>query len=305
MSSCAGRRQRVIQALVGIVLEMALRSLGRCQTPVCPTVRVAAGAALPFEAQDLERLVRMRMRDGTACGCPVVDVGPADGGAIAVSCPDRRAEVSIDGRTGEQAARMVAIVLIDLASAPAEAVPAQTTGRPPAPVLASAPAARPAGSRWSFRLAAGPAWGYSDGAAFEPSAGAGWSPSRRFRVGIDVGFARHSANSPKVAVPAVVDALPLRAGVGLSLSGARLEAGAVLRGYRAHAATSQLGVREGAFAAAGWTFPGWSSLHPYVTAGVDVYTRKLEVRVDELVALTDGTLAPWLAAGLLWSGGAP
>jgi len=294
-----------MQALVGFVLEVALRSAGRCQAPVCPSVRVAPGSALPFGADDLERLVRMRMRDAAGCGCPIVDVGPVAGGAIAVSCPDRRAEVALEGRTGQEAARMVAIVLIDLASAPAAAAAQPPPASPPVAVLASPPAARPAASRWSFRLSAGPAWGFSDGAVLEPTAGAGWSPSPRVRLGIDLGFARHAASTPKTAAPVALDAVPLRAGVGLSLGAARLEVGATLRGYRARAGTVQTGLREGGFVAASWTFRGWSSLHPTLSAGVDIYARPLEVRVDEQVALTAGTLAPWLAAGLAWSRGAP
>jgi len=202
---------------------------------------------------------------------------------------------------------MVAIVLIDLAAAPPAGPPPPLPAASPAPLLAlaAAPAARPAPSRWSFRLAAGPAWGFSDGVALQPMAGAGWSPSPRIRLGIDLGFAHHVGSTPKILSPAVVDALPLRAGAGLSLGAARLEAGAALGGYRAHAANDQLGLRAGAFISAGWTFRGWSSLHPYLAAGLDAYARKLEVRVDEQVALTAGTLAPWLAAGLAWSRGAP
>jgi hypothetical protein len=265
-------------------------------------VRVVPGSALPFGADDLERLVRLRARDLTNCACPAVDVATVQGaapGLVTVSCPDRRAEVAVDGRTGEEAARQVAIVLIDLATSRAAPAPRPGSATPPVSTTAAGPAAPP---RWSLRLAAGAAWGFSDGVAVEPMAGAGWSRSPRVRLGIDLGFARHSAQAPKATSGAVVDSVPLRAGVGFSLgSGGRLEAGAALRAYRAHAASSQLGLREGVFVAATWIFRGWSWLHPSLSAGVDLSLRKLEVRVDEQSTLTAGWLAPWLAAGLQWS----
>ena len=252
MSSCGRRRPRVFPVVVGFVLGIALRSVGRCQAPVCPTVRVVPGSALPFGAEELERLVRLRARELVTCACPAVDIATPQGappGLVTVSCPDRRAEVAVDGRTGVEAARQVAIVLIDLATAQAASAPRPGSATP----LVSTTAARPvATSRWSLRVAAGAAWGFSDGVTLEPMAGAGWSPSPRVRLGIDLGFARHSAQTPKATSVAVVDSVPLRAGVGFALGGGRLEAGAALRAYRAHAASSQLGLREGAFVAATW-----------------------------------------------------
>jgi hypothetical protein len=102
-----------------------------------------------------------------------------------------------------------------------------------------------------------------------------------------------------------METVPVRAGAAVTLGPVALQAGVVVRGYRAHAATARIGVRPGAFVAGTWTLARQWSVHPYVTAGVDVYAETLEVRVDELVTLTAGTLAPWLAVGAQWSGPRP
>jgi hypothetical protein len=220
---------------------------------------------------------------------------------VVVACPDRRAEVSIGDRTGEEAAREVAIVLADLllAHPPARLQPlaagaAQRAVAPSAP----APTAR---ARWSFWLAPGVAWNTSRGAAFEPHLGAGWSLSGPLGLLVDVGFAAVSATTPKVSAATTVEMLPLRAGGALTLGSWRLSAGAAVRGFRAQSGNAELGARLGGFVGADWVFRRWSPLHPYLAAGLDVYAQKLDVRLDGISTLGADHLAPWIALGVLWS----
>jgi hypothetical protein len=270
---------------------------------VCPAVRMSPAGELPFDASELLRLVRLRLPDVPRCDCPTVDVRPGDGpGLVVVACPDRRAEVSIGDRTGEEAAREVAIVLADLLLAPPQARPQPLVTAPmPAQAAvpsASAPVARP---RSSFWLAPGVAWDTSQGAAFEPHLGVGWSVSGAIGLLVDVGFATVSATTPKTPGAANVAMLPLRVGGALTLGSWRLSAGPAVRGFRAQAGNAEVGARLGGFAGADWVFRRWSPLHPYLAAGLDVYAQKLDVRLDGVPTLTGDHLAPWIALGVLWS----
>jgi hypothetical protein len=122
---------------------------------------------------------------------------------------------------------------------------------------------------------------------------------------VDVGFAEVSATPAKSSEAVDVAMLPIRAGGGLALGSWRVNAGATVRGFRARAASTELGARFGGFLSADWIFRRWSPLHPYVTAGLDVYARRLDVRLDGLSALTGDHLAPWIALGVLWSRATP
>jgi hypothetical protein len=290
---------------MGIALHISTSSAGRCE-PACPAVRVAPGGALPFDATELARLVRLRLRDTPGCACPTVDVTSGDApGLVVLTCPDRRADVSIGDLTGEDAAREVAIVLADILLAP-PAPPPQQQLPPPAIAVAgrSGPAPAPV-SRWSFWAAPGIAWSTSAGAAFEPHAGAGRSLHGPWGVLVDVGFAQASATAPKLPVTADLQMVPVRAGGALTIGPWRFSGGVALRGYRAQAASSDTGVRFGGFVSADWVFRRWAPLDPYLAAGLDLYARKLDVRVDGVSTLTGDHLAPWIALGILWSGARP
>lgn len=290
---------------MGLALHISASSAGRCE-PACPVVRTAPGAALPFDASDLSRLVHLRLRDAPGCACPTVDVRPGEApGLVILTCPDRRAEVSVGDRTGEAAARQVAIVLADILLAPAAPRP-EPPPRAALPVVAvrSGPTPAPA-SRWSFWLAPGIAWGTSAGAAFEPHGGAARSLHGPFGLMIDVGFARASATAPKLTATADLQTLPVRAGGALTVGPWRLSAGAALRAYRAQSGTTSSGVRLGGFVGADLVFRRWAPFDPYLAAGLDLYAQKLDVRVDGISTLTGDHLAPWIALGILWSRARP
>ena len=99
--------------------------------------------------------------------------------------------------------------------------------------------------------------------------------------------------------------VPVRAGATLTAGAWRLSAGAAVGGFRARAGDTELGARVGGFLAADWVLRRWTPLHPYVTAGLDLDARALDVRVDGVSTLTAGHLAPWIALGLMWSRARP
>jgi hypothetical protein len=311
MARRAGRIPRGVHLVMGMALQMAASSPGRAEpAAACPVVRTPSDRALPFDADDLLRLIRLRLGDAPRCACPTVEVSPGEvPGVVVVTCPDRRAEVSVGERTGEAAAREVAIVLADIVLAPPSSSPPQPaptlTAAPTAAALESRPAPPAAPARWSFWAAPGVAWSTSAGAAFEPHVGAGRALAGRFGLLVDVGFAEVSATTPKTAQALDVEMLPVRAGASLRLGAWRLSAGAAVRGFRANAGTTELGGRIGGFAAADWVFPRWSPLHPYVTAGLDLYAESLDVSINGISTLTGGHFAPWIALGVLWSRARP
>jgi hypothetical protein len=294
-----------------MALQMAASSPGRAEPAApCPVVRTPSDRELPFEADDLLRLVRLRVGDAPRCACATVEVSPGEArGVVVVTCPDRRAEVSVGERTGEAAAREVAIVLADIVLAPLPPSPP----RPPAPAapppgLAAGPApAAPA--RWSFWVAPGAAWGTSAGAVFEPHVGAARALAGPVGLLVDVGFAEVSGTAPKIAQATVdVEVVPIRVGPTLtlrSLPSWRWSAGAAMHLFRAHAADSEIGARGAGFVAADWVLRRSAPVHPYVSAGLDLYAKTLDVRVDGASALTSGYLSPWIALGVLWSRARP
>ena len=299
MARCAGRLPSGARLLMAIGFQMAALPSGRCESATCPVVRTPPPGTLPFDASQLLRLIRLRLPDTTRCACPSVDVSPGEApGVVIVACPDRRAEVSLGDRTGEEAAREVAIVLADILLAPAPRP--QPVRAMPTEVVAAGPATTEP-SRWSFWGAPSVAWGTNAGAAFEPHVGVGRSLAGPLGWLVDIGFAKLSATAPKSTQSVGVEMVPLRAGGALTLGPWRLSAGAVVRGFRANAGNADLGARFGGFVAADWVLRRWSPLHPYLTAGLDVYTQTLDVRLDGISTLTGDHLAPSIALGVLWS----
>jgi hypothetical protein len=224
---------------------------------------------------------------------------------VILTCPDRRADVSVGDRRGEEAAREVAIVLADILMAPAAPPPQRSPAAAASGVAVEAGPAPVPASRWSFWVAPGIAWSTSAGAAFEPHAGAARSVHGPFGLLVDLGFAQASATAPKLTATADLQMLPVRAGGALTLGPWRFSAGAALRGYRAQSATTSTGVRFGGFVGADWVFRRWTPLDPYLAAGLDLYAQKLDVRVDGTSTLTGDRLAPWIALGILWSRARP
>jgi hypothetical protein len=121
---------------------------GRVQAADAPRPVMAApaqAAALPFSNAELEQalLARILPADGPA-GRPIVRVEPAEPGSVNVRVGARNRVVPLAGRTGDGAARVVALVIAELLSAApplaGAAAPASVSAipTPPGPVPAAA-----------------------------------------------------------------------------------------------------------------------------------------------------------------------
>jgi hypothetical protein len=108
-------------------------------------VRLETLGALPFSSEELDQVVRARIPVSPAADAAPVVVGPAGDDGILVRVGDKIRAVGTDDRTGVAAARLVALVIADLAAA--EIVPAPIIRRQaeiptpaprPGPLLSSA-----------------------------------------------------------------------------------------------------------------------------------------------------------------------
>jgi hypothetical protein len=247
-------------------------------------VRVEQEADLPFAADELRAAVALRLPErGEALE---VTVAPAAPGRVVLDARGRRMDLWIGDRTGGEAARLVAILIVDAVRAPVE--------------LGDLPPPR---GRWSLFLA--PAVGlFTDaGVSFEPTAGLGWSLGRRGRLLLSLGYARALVEDPRGRLMVAVEVVPVRAGAGLSAGPLELQAGVVAQGYRAVAGTARTGVRPGGWLALACWLPGTRWARPFLAAGADLYGQRLELRLDGRPALTAGQVGPWAALGVTFGAG--
>jgi hypothetical protein len=236
------------------------------------------GAGLPFTEEELREAVALRL-PGAGAGDGLV-VTPAEPGRVRLERAGRQVDVWIGERQGEDAVRLVALVVVDVLR--------------PAPVVATGPPAR-----WSLFLAPGVNAGLSDaGASFEPTAGVGLRLTDRTRLVLAFGYARAQANLG--ARRLTLDTIPVRLGAGVRVGPVELQAGALARGHLAAGDVAQLGVRPGGWAAVLWRVPVRGALWPYLSLGCDALLERLELRLGGRPALASGNLAPWAAAGVGW-----
>jgi hypothetical protein len=196
-------------------------------------------------------------------------------------------EAQLGEKTGPEAARLVAVLLVDVV-------------RSPLRIEASPPV-----GAFSVLLAPALSFAVSDGtASFEPTLGVGLRLTDRVRLLLTVGYARAEVADKTGALALILDTVPARAGLGLAVGPFELQAGALARGFRAAAVSSTLGVRPGGWLAAVWPLPLALPVRPFVIVAADLYAERLELRRSGQRLLTAGHLAPWAGLGLAWTGGA-
>jgi hypothetical protein len=240
----------------------------------------AAGAELPFTAEELGEAILLRIDRARLTAPVVVSVDRLDGGGnYRIGVGERRCDVALDAAPGPYAVRTVALLAVDLV----EAAP------PRAPVVTG-----PRG--WAVGLTAfgipGGEWG--DGrlegqlAVRLRLAGRWWGTAA-------AGYGR--ATRAVFGQSLTLDTLPLRAGVTADLGWGALEASAALRYFRA-------GGTSGAVPG------GWLELRPVLARGTagtvalvlaaELAAQRLEVRPRKLPApvFSSGHLTPWLGLAL-------
>lgn len=252
-----------------------------------PRLRLQAAPGLPFDEQQLVDALALRaqLAGAEAAGDLAVAVEPSGPGRVAIAVAGRRVEAEVGASTGADAARLVALLVVDAAQPPL--------------VFEGEPAPRP--GRLSLFLAPAVNLGLSDaGVSLEPTAGVGWQVTREGRLLASLGYARARAVDRKGTELMVLDTVPVRAGVGWLLGPVELAGGLVVRGFRAGAEQRTLGARPGAWLEASWSLPLSGPLRPFLLAALDGHLERLELRRSGRPLLSAGYLAPWLGVGVSW-----
>lgn len=255
-----------------------------------PSLRVQQAAGLPFAEEELVEALALRapVAPAHARDAVTVAVEPSGAGRVAIDVQGRRVEAEVGERTGPEAARLVALLVVDAARPPL------SLERAPDPARASWFAAP------MFNLMLTDA-----GTSLEPTVGLGWRLGRRARLLLSLGYARARVVDRSGAGVMTLDTVPVRAGAGVTAGPIELQAGLVARGYRAAALTSALGARPGAWAGAVWAVPLRGPWRPFVIAALDAHPQRLELRRAGQPLLSAGYLSPWVGAGLAFGGAAP
>jgi hypothetical protein len=274
--------------------------------------------AAPFSSAELTQALLARLLPADA-GSPSVRVSPAGGGAVTVQVGDRRRLVALGERTGPAAARVVALVIAELASAaspaaaaPKDAAPARspavTVGAvAPGPasvpsVETSAPAARAAAPARVSVVAGG-------------SKGTGSEESLAATVDVDVALPLGSRGLRLVPSAGVVytptrgagtfDEVSFSAAVARLLAGETwrlldLYAGPLLEGYSIAGANPHTGALFGAEVLARVTVPLAPRARLVVDARADAYANRVRVLFVDGGAYATPRLALALGAGFAW-----
>jgi len=250
--------------------------------------RIVCTGALPFSQVQVEEALRAR-RPLLGASATIEVRASGDGGAL-VRVGTAERPVDWGGRSGEEAARLVAVLAEDLAQA----------GDPM--VVSAAPA--PATDRMSARaLRLGLALlspfdqdGVS--AHFEPTIDLAVDLTGAFAAFVAAGYRRISAGADFSALS--MQEVPLRAGVGYRRRWFELRLGGVARPYTVGGAGSHQGVTWGAGASAAgrWALRRRFSL--MLVAGLDVMASRAEFSVNQQPILSTAQATPWLGAGVTW-----
>jgi hypothetical protein len=275
---------RRLLAWVGLAVLAAHPAVG------APLLRVRQAAGLPFDEQELLEAVALRaaVAPDAAPGAVTVAVEPSGAGRVTIGVEGRQVEAELGRRTGAEAARLVALLVVDAT-------------RPP--LLLE----RAVGPRETITVFLAPAVNFAltdAGPSLEPALGLGWPLGRRTHLLVSLGYARARVVDRAGDGVMTFDSLPVRAGAALAAGPIDLQGGLLARGYRAAAVTSAVGLRAGAWLGAAWSIPLPGPVRPFLGAGLDAHPEKLELRRAGRTLLSAGHLAPWAGLGLAWKGGA-
>jgi hypothetical protein len=264
---------------------------------------------LPFSSEQLVTAVEARLpvvRAADAVAAPV-RVQPAGTlGAVVVETAAGRLEVAVGGRQPTEAARLVALAIVDVTRPP-----------PSAAVVTKAKAALAgpgAGSAALFGVALVP--GLSVGlngraASLEPTAdlvlglrhrGDTTAPATTWGLGLSLGFAR--ATAPWRDHELALSTFPARLGPRVRWHQLELGAGAAARMYGTTGLDGGWGTLLGGFATVGISGALAGGVRWTALAACDVYREKVVFRAAGDPVMTAGPFIFWLGVGARWQGGA-
>ncbi len=254
---------------------------------------VACEGPLPFTRQDLRAAIRLRLPLMRLEGqqLPRVVVRAVSTGRASITAGNARRVISLHGLSREDAARVAALLALDLLSNQRG-----RTSRPPPPPPREASDLLFIGV--SPRISVGVAqWS----AAFEPTVDLNIKLSRFLLVFVEVGVTWAGGGEGDRALTLLE--VPVRAGAALRWRWIEARAGLALRPYVVSEAGEDSGALVGG--AVGLHFRRVLSrwLAVYAAVGVDLFPQRKEFRVGNEAVLTTSWAVPWLGIGAGWQGG--
>jgi hypothetical protein len=265
-------------------------------------LELRAAEAFPFSEADLRAAVeaRLPLAGEQAPGAALVSVtGDGAGGPVAVASQGRQQQVPVAGKTATEAARLVALAVLDV-SRPLPPGPA-----PAAELAAPAPTPTTAASG-GFALGLVPTLvrGLAgQAAAFEPTVDLGWRSQRRLgggRLGAGLTLGMAQASARWFDRQFVLQTLPVRLGPRWRWRWLEAGAGGVARLYRTRGIDGGSGAIAGAFVSLRAVAPVGQTLQAVAALGCDGYSERLDFKADALSLLTSEHVMPWLGLGLEW-----
>jgi hypothetical protein len=298
--------------VTGAVLLLVL--VVQASTPVAAVrLDIQDAAGLPFSPSMLEAAVEARQpiaRGADSASAGAVVVRPLGGGWVAIESPSRRQQLEVQGRAAPEAARLVALAVVDVlrpgvtaSPAPAAANPSTTT--PTGLAATAAPSVEPARGL-SLSLLPGASFGFTSGApSFEPTAEVTWWSGRGLAGGawgLAAQVAFNRATSHVNLRRFVLDTLPVRLGARWGWRWFDAGGGAVLRSYRTAGIDGGQGATAGGFLSVRAGRPiGWG-LRGLAMAACDFVPRSVDFRAAGLSVVQTRHAIPWLGLGLAWEG---
>jgi hypothetical protein len=292
-------------ALLALVVEAT--------APVVPVrLEVQGAGTLPFSLALLEAAVEARQpvaRGDQAAAAAAVIVRSLGGGWVVIESQSRRQQLAVHGRPAPEAARLVALAVLDvlrpelsLSPEPAPAAPAVATRTAPPPPASSADRRRGV----DLSLLPGASFGFGSGAAsFEPTAALTWWTGRPLAGGVPGLTAEMAFNRATASLnqrPFVLDTLPVRLGARWGWRWLDAGGGMALRAYRTSGLDGGSGALAGGFLSVRAGLPlGWG-LRGLAAASCDLVTQRLDFRAGGLTVMSTRHAIPWLGVGLAWEG---
>jgi len=259
-------------------------------------VSVVCRGSLPFGHQELLAAINLRlplMRIDLQGAMPAVEVRAVTPDRASIIVGASRRIISLGGLSRVDAARIVALLSLDLISnqqkTPTARQPAKEPGRGGSDLIfiGISPRVSVGVSQWSM--------------AFEPTVDFNVKVSRHFLVYLESGFTWAGAGEGERELTLLE--IPVRAGVAFRYAWFEARAGAALRPYF----VSGAGVSQGVLAGGGFgiyfrrALSRW--LTGYAAVGADFFHERKEFRVGGETVLTTGWAVPWLGLGAGWQGG--
>jgi hypothetical protein len=277
--------------IFGVLLAQPAASSARAERQVVCT------GPLPFTEGEVQEALLARWH---LLGDVAVVRVRAEGGRTLVQVGAVEREVNLDGRVGEEAARIVAVMALDLAQAGTPLVVPPS----PQPLLSASAgpeAALSSNRRHAFRaglLLLGPFDQSGLVAHLEPTLDAGWEVVPGFGAFVTAGYRQASAAGMSSSL--LLRELPLRAGLALRKQWLELRAGGIARPRFVEGPRSYRTASWGAAVSVVARLALTSKLALVLAGGVDLFHTRLVFAVNNDAALTTPWLAPWLGAGIAW-----